>query len=777
MSADIHALEIEFAKNPTLDACIPLCHAYLSQERFMEAMVVCKKGMKSAPGDPRGRSTLAQVYVAQGKMPKARQELTKLLEENPGYPRGLELMGRVLIEQGDKPGAIQHLQTALQADPSLEEAPAMLQQLGAPLPSAEPPPPPAAPASAPPPRPAGLPPMAASSAPPVAAASQAPPPMSAAAALGSAPSAPPPMQRMESSGPPPASTSELDVAGTWADPAGDKKLEHVNDFFAPDTLGFANDGSHIETAGPGRLTILGFVPKSTGSIKTTMIALLVLFVVVGGFIGYQVWNSRIVRQKNAIFGEVKDAIRDDIYYRYKEAMTQIEAIKELDSSDRLALGAEAYIWSVLALDHGEAGALEKAKAVLPAAREAASDQENKYLVAASAMVAYLEERYDEGIAEVAAILDRGGNDVLIQLENYRLRSKTMPDDKATRLAFREMVELKGDEIRALSYLGWHYYREDNYPLADGNFDVALKTNKNHIRSLIGVSLVDLDRGIGLDERQKGIEQNIKQVFALPEDELSQRDRALGYFARAQLRQWQGNSSEAQSDYEKAYEIDPENPLFDYRRGLQLLSQGDAQNAVEFLKKAAAKDPNNVKALTQLARAQTEARDFDAALSSLSRAKELTDNDKRLVLIEAELLNGQRRHQDARELYGSITKKDGSSVYAQSLIGISSTYRDTGDAAKAVQFMQDAMQKTSKVPKRTEAKMWEELGRGFEASRSRDQARGAYQTCIDTFNLYANCHCRLALILGRGAEATQAAKACVRVDPRGELASSVQRLLR
>ncbi len=380
MSADIHALEIEFAKNPTLDACIPLCHAYLSQERFMEAMVVCKKGMKSAPGDPRGRSTLAQVYVAQGKMPKARQELTKLLEENPGYPRGLELMGRVLIEQGDKPGAIQHLQTALQADPSLEEAPAMLQQLGAPLPSAAPPPPPA---------------------------------------LGSAPAAAPPMQRMESSGPPPASTSELDVAGTWADPAGDKKLEHVNDFFAPDTLGFANAGSHIETAGPGRLTILGFVPKSTGSIKTTMIALLVLFVVVGGFIGYQVWNSRIVRQKNAIFGEVKDAIRDDIYYRYKEAMTQIEAIKELDSSDRLALGAEAYIWSVLALDHGEAGALEKAKAVLPAAREAASDQENKYLVAASAMVAYLEERYDEGIAEVAAILDRGGNDVRRKLGRPR----------------------------------------------------------------------------------------------------------------------------------------------------------------------------------------------------------------------------------------------------------------------------------------------------------------------------------------------------------------------
>ncbi|MEM6731379.1 MAG: hypothetical protein AAF658_07470, partial [Myxococcota bacterium] len=102
MSADIHALEIEFAKNPTLDACIPLCLAYLEQQRFMEAMVVCKKGMKSAPEDPRGRAMLAEVYVAQGKMPKANSELTKLLAEHPGNPRGMELMGRVLMEQGDK---------------------------------------------------------------------------------------------------------------------------------------------------------------------------------------------------------------------------------------------------------------------------------------------------------------------------------------------------------------------------------------------------------------------------------------------------------------------------------------------------------------------------------------------------------------------------------------------------------------------------------------------------------------------------------------------------
>ena len=63
MPADIRALELEFAKTPTIEACIALCEAYLASQRFMEAMVVCKKGMKSAPADPRGRVLLARVYL------------------------------------------------------------------------------------------------------------------------------------------------------------------------------------------------------------------------------------------------------------------------------------------------------------------------------------------------------------------------------------------------------------------------------------------------------------------------------------------------------------------------------------------------------------------------------------------------------------------------------------------------------------------------------------------------------------------------------------------
>ncbi|MEO0814454.1 MAG: hypothetical protein AAFY60_16460, partial [Myxococcota bacterium] len=62
-------------------------------------------------------------------------------------------------------------------------------------------------------------------------------------------------------------------------------------------------------------------------------------------------------------------------------------------------------------------------------------------------------------------------------------------------------------------------------------------------------------------------------------------------------------------------------------------------------------------------------------------------------------------------------------------------------------------------------------------RVKDGAETAYQQCIDTYNQYANCYCRLASVLGRGGEAVQAAKSCQRVDPRSELLPSVDRLLR
>ena len=60
---------------PRSDAYRPLAEAYLGMGRFMEAMVVCKKGVKAHPNRADPRVLLARVYAEQGKDKKAIEEL------------------------------------------------------------------------------------------------------------------------------------------------------------------------------------------------------------------------------------------------------------------------------------------------------------------------------------------------------------------------------------------------------------------------------------------------------------------------------------------------------------------------------------------------------------------------------------------------------------------------------------------------------------------------------------------------------------------------------
>ena len=64
------ALEEAFAADPESGAWRPLAEAYLGAGRFMEATVVCRRGLRSRPEDPAARELLARVLTAQGKDPR-----------------------------------------------------------------------------------------------------------------------------------------------------------------------------------------------------------------------------------------------------------------------------------------------------------------------------------------------------------------------------------------------------------------------------------------------------------------------------------------------------------------------------------------------------------------------------------------------------------------------------------------------------------------------------------------------------------------------------------
>src|SRR5438094_9739919 len=99
--AELAKLEHAFATDPASEAYRPLAEAYLGMGRFMEAMVVCKKGVKAHPNTADPRVLLARVYADQGKEKKALEELNGALQVAPQDKLALRMMGALQIKTGE----------------------------------------------------------------------------------------------------------------------------------------------------------------------------------------------------------------------------------------------------------------------------------------------------------------------------------------------------------------------------------------------------------------------------------------------------------------------------------------------------------------------------------------------------------------------------------------------------------------------------------------------------------------------------------------------------
>src|SRR5512143_179729 len=124
-AAELSALEHAFAADPASEAYRPLTEAYLAAGRFMEAMVVCKKGVKAHPDDPSARVLLARVFADQGKDRKALEELQSILAAYPTFAAANRMAGELHMKVGEKEQGESALRRAADAapnDPEVREA-------------------------------------------------------------------------------------------------------------------------------------------------------------------------------------------------------------------------------------------------------------------------------------------------------------------------------------------------------------------------------------------------------------------------------------------------------------------------------------------------------------------------------------------------------------------------------------------------------------------------------------------------------------------------------
>src|SRR5688572_8776585 len=134
--AELAKLEHAFATDPGSEAYRPLADAYLSMSRFMEAMVVCKKGVKAHPKSAEPRLLLARVYAAQGKDRKVIEELTAALQSFPEDKAVLRNLGSAQLRAGEAEAGKANLLKAYAAGPTDAETLEAMKQFDVAVPAA-----------------------------------------------------------------------------------------------------------------------------------------------------------------------------------------------------------------------------------------------------------------------------------------------------------------------------------------------------------------------------------------------------------------------------------------------------------------------------------------------------------------------------------------------------------------------------------------------------------------------------------------------------------------
>src|SRR5690606_18604747 len=119
------------------------------------------------------------------------------------------------------------------------------------------------------------------------------------------------------------------------------------------------------------------------------------------------------------------------------------------------------------------------------------------------------------LAQIEQARERNRSSTMAEVEASRLLYAKAPSSEETEKQLRRLKAAVTSETRAYNFLGWHYYLQEDWAQSDKFFSQAAQKTKGHPQALIGQALTDLDRGLGLKERQKEIEESINRVFALP----------------------------------------------------------------------------------------------------------------------------------------------------------------------------------------------------------------------------------------------------------------------
>jgi tetratricopeptide (TPR) repeat protein len=561
--AELSALEHAFAADPTSDAYRPLTEAYLAMNRFMEAMVVCKKGVKAHPDDPAAKVLLAKVYAEQGKDRKALDELQAVLAAYPTFAAANRMAGVLHLKLGERDLGETALRRAAEAAPDDPEVREALAKHGVALVAR-------APAAA---LPAGVPPVAPRVAP-------------RAAGAGAPAAAPAPGHT--------GITGEIHIEETAPAPTPVPAKRTRNVAYAEELAAKYATREFTLSTPAGRKAR----PSKKGTIATTVGLFAVLVLALGGFWLFNKSRAETIKEIDRLLKEALPLVDKDLPSAYLEAAAKFRTILERDEKSIAGHAFLAYVDALLAGEHG-AGDEAKNEAVRHVEEARKLGQRHSHLVAAEALLRLYGGDATGAKETLRAVLEgeEGVQSPFLLGVLGAVHVKEGDLDKARDELARAQKASPGDARVAWLLAEQYRRRGEGYELqAAGFYDYALRIQKDHLSSILGKSLVLLDRG-QVDEAAKGAD-----LVLAPTSGASRTQQALALAVRAGVLGAQGKAADAKAAEEQASKLDPTNADIPHRVALRRLREGDAAGAVEAMQRAVTLDPRRVALYADLVRA-------------------------------------------------------------------------------------------------------------------------------------------------------------------------------
>ncbi|WP_194858268.1 tetratricopeptide repeat protein [Myxococcus sp. AB056] len=773
--AELAKLEHAFASDPSSAAYKPLAEAYLSMGRFMEAMVVCKKGVKAHPNAADPRLLLARVYAEQGKDKKALEEALGALQVQPEDKAALRMAGALQLKTGEAEPGKANLLKAYTADPGDPDTVTLLQQH-----------------KIEPPRPAAPAPVAAPAAP-------------------AAPATPGPSATQQSAA---ALSSVAATAGTEAPAAKPAATQAAK----PAPTARAEAPAPRPAPQPRRPQVVveevdededdepvSRRPPSSGSKGSKMVTLGLLVAIPLFAIGYG-WYSANARTKSRELKKSLDAaselLKRDSFDSYKKAVEAADQALEVDSDSSLAHGYLAYAWAIRWGEHGGGDDARRQAEEHLAVGKKGGDL-SSHLIASEALIQTYGGKGKDALGQLeekVKELDAQGRSSSLLYLTLGLIQMNAGDLERGRDSLDRAQVLSPDDPRTYASLGAVYRRLGQDAAAWRNYDSALRYAKDHPESLLGRSLLMLEQ----DSPNFELAHTMLKKLLESDPPPSPRQLAAAHLARSLLisrvstamvdlkpdmQQKLAEATAVPQDKDKArsemlkseetgFSLDKQNPELHLIKGRRLLAEGNYDAAAEEIRKAIRMDASRAQFYVELAKSLMgkQGGEKDAAEALQTALKTMGDSPKLVVMLG----NAYRRQGKLDEALAQYQRavKDPKAKNPEARLAMGAIYRERSKWDLAQEQLEKASQEFLGQSDRAAIALTE-LGRVYQSKGDTAKADETYQRALNADEAYSPAYYFYATLLSKdskqGAKAKMLAQEYLKRDPSGEHASAARSL--